>query len=430
MPYRNNGLLAKHPQFHVAYRKMLDAFSSRCPTREDGRTALKPWTDAMRSLNHDDLSDDARLVRAAFWYNQVFLSDGKSRGAEELCFLLPEAYPELLNEFDKNPALSTRLLYAFNFPTALHHLQQGRRIGVSPSLIAVDKIIRASGCFQEFAGREAGQSLLFRRTSRNRVTLPHADEISRRLGLTTHSSLPEKYIQVEGISVRTDPANSHTPTEDILISPEIKKAAIRAIAIILFYAWQRFRSLRLVELRHIIVSPSYLDLVIPDSKGGWRMLRLPISRLAPADECAFLRNFQATAYSLGFSPSTRLTQMADMGIIHRRGHGSRQSYRNALRILGRLHDPRRVGLSLAPIRALVARRPELLHHPYFPEFLKSHWWFSRDGLDAFLKLLPSDQTDSVEVFRRIAGWTDYKQFFSTYCRTWHIITALQMASKT
>ena len=78
MPYRNNGLLAKHPQFHVAYRKMLDAFSSRCPTREDGRTALKPWTDAMRSLNHDDLSDDARLVRAAFWYNQVFLSDGKS----------------------------------------------------------------------------------------------------------------------------------------------------------------------------------------------------------------------------------------------------------------------------------------------------------------------------------------------------------------
>lgn len=362
-----------------------------------------PWTDAMKNLNSNDLSDDANLVRAAFWYHQVFLTDGQSRAAKEFADAFTSATPESLIKSLKSHTLSTRGAYTFNFPAALGHLRGDSPASVNRSIMVTAKILQASGCFLNL-------------DSKGSETIHHHTEGSV-------SSREE--IFPDDVEARLE-LDSPPPSLDKMgQSSSLNEPARRAIAIILLYGWQRFRSIRLVELRHIAASPNFLEVIIPDSKGGWRMMRLPVDRLAPPEEVDFLRDFLAVS-SRHFTPETRLTALAGFGNIGPKGHGARSAYRAALRHFGPMHDARRCGISWAPVRAMVARDPELRRHPFFPERLREHYWFSDDGLARFRQLLPAAQTDSVEVVRRIAGWTSYSQFFQCYCRSWHIQLGLSI----
>jgi len=357
----------------------------------------------MASLNPDDQSDDANLVRAAFWYHQVFLTHGRNRAANEY----PDAYPRadltILAGVARNHRLSTRKIYTFNFPAALLYLLGHQSSSGNPLILVSAKILRASGCFCFPVSKATAD--------------PHhcsEQTVSRR---------PECYpSDVESALDLTSAPPTVTMMEQL---PSLVEPARRAIAIILLHGWQRFRSIRLVELRHIIVSPSFLEVIIPDGKGGWLMLRLPLDRLTPSREIAFLRDFLSVA-SLRFENTTRLTALAGFGNIDSRGIGARLAYRKALKHFGPMHDARRCGLSWAPIRAMVARNPQLLKNSSLPAKLRDHHWFTAQGLSQFLKLLPAEQTDSVEVFRRIAGWTSYSQFFRSYCRSWHLQLALSV----
>jgi len=214
----------------------------------------------------------------------------------------------------------------------------------------------------------------------------------------------------------------------------VEEMAIRVLSIVMVHGWQRFRSMRLVELQHIICGVrtregiKSLDVIIPDSKGGRLMIRSPISLLAPPSETEFLQNFSTFATGR-FLPIKRLTELAGFGKIERSGRNAKAVYKPAFLRMGGTHDPRRSGLSFAPIRALLARRPDLIDHPLFPERLKTHCWFTPDALLRFRQLVPADQTDAAEIIRRIAGWRTYTQLFTTYCRTWHILLALHMPPK-
>lgn len=387
------------PRFQGAYRAMANPSPSAT-----GRKEVKPWTDAMRELDHLDSSDDANLVRVGFWYNQVFLTGGINSGAEELSTFLPNSYPELLKKHSQNPVLSTRIHYTFYLPKALAFLRSQDELSVQSGLRESALILLGSGCFPDLTDKWRGKKILHRSQIRARKPLIDPHELAIRLRLDTPP-----------------------PTLEILLNlPSLQDAARRVISIILLHGWQRFRALRLVELVHLIASPNFVEIIIPDNKGGWRMSRLPMDRLAPSNEIQYLRNFITTANAREVDPSTRLTEIAGFGTIERSGVNARKFYRIALRHYGRMHDGRHCGLSIAPLRAMVARNQKLLNHPYFPQNLRTHPWFSEEGLKAFLELVPAAQTDSVEVFRRIAGWTTYAQFSTSYCRSWHLILALGM----
>ena len=197
------------------------------------------------------------------------------------------------------------------------------------------------------------------------------------------------------------------------------------MSIIMVNAWQRLCSMRRVELQHIVCGVATLDVIIPDSKGRRMMMRMPISLLAPPDETRFLRDFFRFASSR-VSVETRLTNLAGFGQVDLLGRNAPDAYNAVLETMDRTHDPRRCGLSFAPLRAKVCRDPSLLDHPYFPHQLVDHPWFTKEALVRFRKLVPGDQTDAVEVMRRIAGWSAFGQLFTTYCRTWHIQLGLSM----
>jgi hypothetical protein len=203
------------------------------------------------------------------------------------------------------------------------------------------------------------------------------------------------------------------------------RLAIRAISIVMVNAWQRLCSMWRVELQHIICGTQSLDVIVPDSKGRRLMMRMPISLLAPLEEVRFLREFKLFA-ATRVPSNTRLTKLAGFGPVDKFGRNAPAAYRAAFKALDRTHDPRRCGMSFAPLRAMVCRNPTLLDHPYFPKRLIVHPWFALEALARFRKLIPADQTDAVEILRRIAGWSAFGQLFTSYCRTWHIQLALCM----
>jgi len=210
----------------------------------------------------------------------------------------------------------------------------------------------------------------------------------------------------------------------------LRCAALRIMVLILIHGWQRSCSLIGIELWHFIASRNFTEIVIPSTKGGEVDQRIPAWALFPTEDLAYLRKF--IVLTRRFNRETRLTELAGM---RRFGDSATQAAHNQFcEQLGSVcekfrrqapgtHVARAVGLSWAAIRGAVVTYPELLAHPYLAEYLQ-HPWFSPDCLERFHKIVTTEATDSVEVFRRVACWSTPYEFRASYCRLWELLTEL------
>lgn len=371
-----------YPLFQSVLRRMADCVIGNA-------SGQKIWTLAIDQLDPMDGSDDAQLVRAGFWFNQFALSDGKAPGLERWFPLFAEAKPEMLKHI-RPKALSSRLEYMRQIIPALKILRSGGGKSTQGATVCAARILQASGLFPEFGG----VSIIVR-------------------GIGNCEARPVLWPNLEPFGMETVECTS------------LQSAARHALEIILIHGWQRFRALRSLCLSDIHCSGNIVEIRIPDDKGGRRDQVIPIYRLAPPEALEVLRKFREEGETLDIP----LTELAGFGRVGKYGKNSRTVYKKMLRWAGNLHMPRKIGLSCAPLRAQVCRSPNLRNHPYFPEELRNHWWFSDEGLAQFRRLLPAQNTDVAEVIRRIAGWTTYTQLFSTYCRTWHIQLGLLLSTE-
>lgn len=362
-----------YSQFRLALRRMSDCVLGRA-------SGERVWTFAIEQLDPTDTSDDAQLVRAGYWFNQIVLSDAKAPGVERWSSWFADAQAGALKDI-RPRELSSRLEYMRQMIPALKILRSGGGQSTQGSLICAARVLRASALF---------------------VDILQTASVVRAPKMPSAEAVP--WPNSEPLGQWKDDCS------------ELESDARRVLEIILVHGFQRFRALRSVSPKDILCSGKIVEIRIPDDKGGMRKQIIPIYRLAPPEAVDFLRTFKVPDNAA----TIPLTELAGFGRVEAKGKNSRRVYKVMLQWAGKLHLPRKSGLSFAPLRAQIFRNPDLRNHPYFPEQLREHWWFSDEGLAQFGRLIPAANTDVAEVIRRIAGWKTYSQLFSSYCRTWHI----------
>lgn len=371
-----------YPQFRLAQRRMSDCVLGNA-------SAEKVWTLAIQRLDPTDTSDDAQLVRTGYWFNQIVLSEAKAPGLERWLPWFANAKTEALKDM-RPREFSSRLEYMRQMIPALKILRSGGGQSPQGAVVCAGRVLRASGLF---TGILPTASLVRTPKSPSGESVPWPD---------------------------SDPMGQAKND-----CSELESAARRVLEIVLIDGWQRFRALRSLCREDIHCSGGIVEIRIHDDKGGRREQIIPIYRLAAPETLDFLRAFNARQDIDGIP----LTELAGFGRVGPKGKNSRPVYRNMRNWAGNLHMPRKIGLSCAPLRAQVCRNPNLRDHPYFPDQLRNHWWFSDEGLAQFRRLLPGSHTDAAEVIRRIAGWKTYAQLFSSYCRSWHVQLGLLLNEK-
>ena len=205
------------------------------------------------------------------------------------------------------------------------------------------------------------------------------------------------------------------PSKGEFSQDQMNTLAQLVMVIILVRCFQRFRSFVRFTVEDIICGETTVEVLIAYTKNGRVMQRIPLEPLCTALEVQFVRDFRQYVGQQGFDKEILLTELAGLGRLYERGTKARQKYRKALKLLIGLHEPRRSGLSMAPLRMILAHHPEVAN---VYEELQGSAIFSAESLKLFRKIIPTQTTDSAEIFRRIACWRSLKQFYYAYCRSW------------
>lgn len=210
----------------------------------------------------------------------------------------------------------------------------------------------------------------------------------------------------------------------------VETAAFRVLRSILVHGWQRHCSLIHLKLCDFLLDGEHPETHILWTKMGLVNQSISLWGIMPDEEIAGLRRFiRFCDEELHLPGETLLTKLAGFGEFQ--GATSSVAQKLFCQAMGRLvpeflestHIPRATGLSWAPVRALAAFYPQVLSHPTLV-LLRGHPWFSESELRKFRAMLAANNTDSVELFRRIACWTTSEQFVSTYCRSSHVLLQL------
>lgn len=216
-----------------------------------------------------------------------------------------------------------------------------------------------------------------------------------------------------------------------LMDDPLRQAAFRVLRSILVHAWQRHCSLVCLNLEHLILDCIFPSLHVPWCKTGCVEQGIEIWALMPTAELQGLKDFlNYCVLDLKLPLVTRISEIAGLGSFSERSADSAQKAFSAF--LGKefpsadgTHLARANGLSWAAVRGLVAFHPELMEHPILQDYV-GHPWFQPCELEKFKRLLKSQETDSTEIYRRIACWTTGNQFMSSYCRSWHVLAELHV----
>jgi hypothetical protein len=384
-----------YPRFRV----LLAKFESYL---EGSATAtVRIFSDAFEALPQPDSSDDAQLLRAAYFFAEIYCTAGRGNIAKGSANCFPDA-----DCSNGNPSLSlsSRLTYLRSFPRALYCIRHRKRISKGP-LAEAQRILLASGMFKM-------------RTQKTNPQAAKRKAVSRRLDASI-STRPQKLLWTRQTEIHF---GLDRPLPSIREFSEDQMAALaqRVMAIILVRCFQRFRSFVRFAVEDIICGETTVEILIAYSKNGRLMQRIPLAPLCATCEAQFVSDFRRYIGQLGIDPMTRLTELAGLGCLGERGTKAREKYK---RVLGRfresigVHDPRRSGFSMAPIRMILAHHPEVVN---VCEELQESAIFSAESLKLFRKIIPTQTTDSAEILRRLAGWCSLKQLYHSYCRSWPI----------
>jgi hypothetical protein len=102
----------------------------------------------------------------------------------------------------------------------------------------------------------------------------------------------------------------------------------------------------------------------------------------------------------------------------------------AIRIDGSdsLHLPRICFATFWPLRVMCARNRLLVERTDLNEVWKNVW-FSTEMLDKLFKLVGGEETDSLEIARRLMGHTSTFEFINDYCRSWPLQMKLAISAR-
>jgi len=360
---------------------------------------VRIFSGAFEALPHLDTSDDAQLLRAAYFFAEIYCTLGRGnivKGSEN-CF--PHA-----DYSNGNPrlSLSSRLTYLRGFPRALYCIRHGKKIPKGP-LAEAQRILLASGLF-----RMRTDIIRPLRTKRR---------AARRRPEASTSVKPQKLLWTREIEILFG-LDQPLPSKREFSVDQMNTLAQRVMAIVLVRCFQRFRSFVQFAVEDIICGETTVEVLIVHSKNGRIMQRIPLEPLCTVSEVQFVRDFRKYVGELGIGQETPLTELAGLGRLSERGTNPRRKYKKALgrfcEFVG-VHDPRRSGLSMAPLRMILAHHPEVTN---LYEELQGSAIFSAESLEFFRRIIPTQTTDSAEIFRRIACWRSMKQFYHAYCRSW------------
>jgi DNA-binding phage protein len=216
---------------------------------------------------------------------------------------------------------------------------------------------------------------------------------------------------------------------------EWRSAGLRLICILIVNGWQRHESLIESEVQHILVGRTSTEFLVVWAKTGHINRRIPCWAMFPEADVEFMKEFRSRALVAGFSPDTRLTELAGLSrYVKAAAKEAHQAFcarmTQDVEAFGKArsstHIARATGLSWAPMRALLVHYPDLRNHPLMDDY-RDHWSFTPEALNRFKQIIPGEATDSVEIYRRIAGWTTPREFFRSYCRNWHLLLSLHRA---
>lgn len=383
-----------YPQFERLYQRFANCIDNG-QVCEEGI-----FFDAYQALDREDTSDDALLVRAAFFFGEVWISKGRNKAAMPYLKDFPGS-----SFSEGNPRLtySSCKQYLFYFPEALRMLRAGKHPGKNRSLAQTIRILKDSGLVQGITKETACKEVTLTPASFPAVRpLLWPAEMEEQLGL---HSLPEpSRFGHDGCSL-----------VDLLVL---------VVKVILYFGAQRFRNLRNLSLNDIKPFSGGVEVIVREGKNGRIMQRLPLWGLAPANVNAFLVDVLDYARSLNIPLERNVWGMCGAGGIGEGGRGARVVYRRWIKQLGGIegtHAPRRCTLSWLAVRIHCARHPEVTPEDFLPASVTTSMAFSTSAMEGLKKLIPSDETDALEIIRRISTWTSRHQFFGTYCRAFHYI---------
>lgn len=303
---------------------------------------VRIFSDAFEALAQLDSSDDAQLLRAAY-FAEIYCTSGRGNIAKGSANCFPDA-----DYSNGNPRLSlpSRLSYLRCFPRALYCIRHRRKVSKGP-LAEAQRILLASGMFK----------------MRTEITKPQAVKrkaISRRQEASI-STRPQKLFWTRQIEILFG-LDRPLPSKQEFSEDQMTALAQRVMAIILVRCFQRFRSFVRFAVEDIICGETTVEVLIAYSKNGRIMQRIPLAPLCAACEVQYVSDFRRYVGQLGIDQTTRLTELAGLGRLYERGSKAREKYKRALgrfrECIG-LHDPRRSGLSMAPIRMILAHHPEV-----------------------------------------------------------------------
>jgi hypothetical protein len=389
----------RYPQFQSLYRRFADCIDND-QVYVDGI-----FFDAYTALDREDISDDALLTRAAFFFGEIWLSQGRNKAAAPYLKDFPGS------SFAQG---NTKLVYAsckhylHYFPEALRRLRGGKSPGKNRSLARALRILKDSGLVLGITNELAREEVPISSAAFPAVRpLLWPAEMEKLLGL---NSLPERErFGHDGFS--------------------LVELVVLLVKIILYFGAQRFRNLRKLTLNDIKPFSGGAEVIIREGKNGRIMQRLPLWGLAPPEVNVFLVDVLDYARGLNIPLERNVWGMCGVGGIGvggmgEGGRGARMAYRRWIKKLGGIegtHAPRRCTLSWLAVRIHCARHPEVPKEDFLPASVTTAMVFSTSAMAGLKKLIPSDETDALEIIRRIATWTSRHQFFGTYCRAFHYI---------
>ena len=93
---------------------------------ESDRQETLIFVTAYGDLKANDRSDDAQLIRCAFWYHQIHLTKRLGESAKKHLAAFPDEKLRFLKHATLKHALSTRRIYTCHFAQAIFRLRRGQ----------------------------------------------------------------------------------------------------------------------------------------------------------------------------------------------------------------------------------------------------------------------------------------------------------------
>ena len=381
-------------------------FGSKIADRLKKRTSKQGEVfDAMK-LPQTCVDDDKLLCRIAIFFADEYIPNARAhRSNFRQTFQLPATLPQK----NSSTALSSDRKILQTLPDALRLVRDGRLdVRMTSALRLGASVVWASG-------------LITPQKDFLKVYQAPVIRLPREMPLIDPFDILSCYA-LEG----TPPTFEELHTGKI----DLKEASFRAMRSILVHCWQRHCSLIFLTIADFLLDGEHPEIHIQWTKTGLVNQSLPVWGIMPQEEVNGLKSLiRYCLEELKLPEDTRITKLAGFGeFTQATSFVAQQNFCAAMgnlvpEFLHSTHLPRATGLSWAPIRALACFYPEVMDHPSLVH-LKNHPWFRKVDLQSFRTMLASRNTDSVEIYRRIACWSTSEQFISTYCRSSHLLLQL------